>query len=68
MDLCEGGHVNNTGEINPEGFKLTSIAGAYWKGKNENAMLTRIYGLAFDTKEELDVHIEAMEEAKKRGP
>ena len=66
VDLCEGGHVDKTGEINPEGFKLTSIAGAYWKGKNENAMLTRIYGLAFDTKEELDVHIEAMEEAKKR--
>ncbi|MFH0846297.1 MAG: threonine--tRNA ligase [Patescibacteria group bacterium] len=67
VDLCEGPHVNNTSEINPEAFKLTSIAGAYWKGDEKNKMLTRVYGLAFETKEELDKHLEMLEEAEKRN-
>ena len=66
VDLCRGGHVQNTLEINPNSFKLTKIAGAYWKGSEKNAQLTRIYGVAFQTKEELDSHLKALEEAKKR--
>jgi len=65
-DLCRGGHVKNTKEINPEAFKLTHIAGAYWRGSEKNQMLTRIYGLAFATKKELDKHLALEEEAKKR--
>ncbi|MCL5017413.1 MAG: threonine--tRNA ligase [Patescibacteria group bacterium] len=66
LDLCKGPHVKNTSEINLEGFKLTHIAGAYWKGNEKNPMLTRIYGLAFATKKELDEHLKMIEEAKKR--
>jgi threonyl-tRNA synthetase len=66
LDLCKGPHVKNTSEINLEGFKLTHIAGAYWKGSEENPMLTRIYGLAFNSKKELEDHLKMMEEAKKR--
>ncbi len=66
VDLCEGGHVENVKEINPNAFKLVSIAGAYWRGNENNKMLTRIYGVAFETKEELDKFLEKMEEAKKR--
>lgn len=66
IDLCRGGHVENTGEIPADGFVLTHIAGAYWRGSEKNAMLTRIYGLAFYTKKELDVYIAQQEEAKKR--
>lgn len=66
MDLCKGPHVKNTSEINMEGFKLTHIAGAYWKGSEKNPMLTRIYGLAFATKKELDAHQIMLLEAKKR--
>ena len=66
-DLCKGGHVENPAkEIAPDSFKLDRIAGAYWRGSEKNPMLTRIYGLAFDTKEELDAHIARREEAKKR--
>lgn len=54
VDMCEGPHVANTGEIPVDGFMLDSIAGAYWRGDEKNKMLTRIYGLAFFTKEELD--------------
>lgn len=66
IDLCRGGHVKNTGEINPKAFILTHIAGAYWRGSEKNKMLTRIYGLAFQTKEKLDKYILQQEEAKKR--
>ena len=66
IDLCRGGHVDNTGEINPDAFALTSIAGAYWKGSEKNPQLQRIYGLAFETKKELDEHVALLEEAKKR--
>jgi threonyl-tRNA synthetase len=65
-DLCRGGHVESMKEIDAQSFKLTHIAGAYWRGDEKNAMLTRIYGLAFDTKEELDAHLAMLEEAKKR--
>ena len=66
-DLCRGGHTSNPSkDIDPKGFKLSHIAGAYWRGDEENPMLTRIYGLAFNTKEELDAHIAMLEEAKKR--
>ncbi|MST04148.1 MAG: threonine--tRNA ligase [Candidatus Pacebacteria bacterium] len=65
-DLCKGGHVKNTSEINPEAFKLTHTAGAYWRGDEKNPQLTRIYGLAFESKEELENYIKQQEEAKKR--
>ena len=65
-DLCRGGHVKNTSEINPEAFKLTKVAGAYWRGDEKNPQLTRIYGIAFATKEELASHVAFLEEAKRR--
>ena len=66
LDLCRGGHVANTLEINPDAFKLTHVAGAYWKGSEKNPMLTRIYGLAFLSKEELNKHLVLLEEARRR--
>lgn len=66
FDLCVGGHTDSTGSIAQGSFKLDKVAGAYWRGDENNAMLTRIYGLAFDTKEELDAYITQQEEAKKR--
>src|SRR3989344_8664214 len=66
QDLCKGGHVKNTKEINPEAFKLTHMAGAYWRGNEKNPQLVRIYALAFGTKKELDDHLKLLEEAKKR--
>ena len=63
-DLCRGPHVPSTGKI--KCFKLTQITGAYFKGNEKNKMLTRIYGLAFDKKSELEEHIKALEEAKLR--
>jgi len=65
-DLCRGGHVENTKEINPDGFALTHIAGAYWRGDEKNKMLTRIYGVAFNTKEDLEKYLADREEAKLR--
>ncbi len=64
-DLCRGGHSENPRK-DIGAFKLLSIAGAYWRGDEKNKMLTRIYGTAFPTKKELDVHLENLEEAKKR--
>lgn len=66
FDLCVGGHTETTGEIALGSFKLDKVAGAYWRGEEKNAMLTRIYGLAFDTKDELDAYMVQQEEAKKR--
>ena len=65
-DLCAGPHIKNTKEINPEAFKLVKTAGAYWKGDEKNPMLTRIYGLAFETKKELLDFIQKQAEAEKR--
>lgn len=65
-DLCKGPHVKFSKEINLKAFKLTKIAGAYWKGSEKNKMLTRIYGLAFETEQELKDHLKMLEEAEKR--
>ncbi|OHA87205.1 MAG: threonine--tRNA ligase [Candidatus Zambryskibacteria bacterium RIFCSPLOWO2_01_FULL_39_39] len=66
-DLCRGGHVADPSkEISPESFKLDRIAGAYWRGDEKNKMLTRIYGLAFESKEKLDEYLIQREEAEKR--
>lgn len=66
IDLCSGPHVKSAKEISSDAFKLTKIAGAYWRGSEKNAMLTRIYGLAFATKKELDAYLTMLEEAEKR--
>ncbi len=66
-DLCRGPHIESSGKIQLGSFKLDKLAGAYWRGDEKNKMLTRIYGLAFSTKEELDAHVKIMEEAKKRN-
>ncbi|MEK7634654.1 MAG: threonine--tRNA ligase, partial [Patescibacteria group bacterium] len=66
IDLCAGPHIKSTSEINPEAFKLTKIAGAYWKGSEKNPMLTRIYGIAFDNKNELNEYLILQEETEKR--
>jgi threonyl-tRNA synthetase len=63
-DLCEGPHVDRTSQVGA--FKLMSIAGAYWRGDEHNPMLQRIYGALFETQEELDQHLERLEEAQKR--
>ncbi|WP_061995977.1 threonine--tRNA ligase [Clostridium sp. ATCC 25772] len=64
VDLCAGPHLLSTKPV--KAFKLTKIAGAYWRGDEKNKMLSRIYGTAFTKKSDLDAHIEALEEAKKR--
>ena len=66
VDLCEGPHIENTYEINTDAFMLTTVAGAYWRGDEKNTQLTRVYGVAFETKEELENYQEMIEEAKKR--
>lgn len=65
-DLCRGGHVDDFSSIDMDAWKLDRVAGAYWRGDERNPMLTRIYGLAFDTKEDLDTYLTKQEEAKKR--
>lgn len=66
-DLCKGGHADKPSqEIAPDSFTLTRIAGAYWRGDEQNPMLTRIYGLAFDTREELEKYQAEQEEARAR--
>lgn len=65
-DLCRGGHVDDISEIDITSFKVTHTAGAYWRGNVENKMLTRVYGLAFENKSELEDYENKMEEAKKR--
>ncbi|MBR3384214.1 MAG: threonine--tRNA ligase [Atopobiaceae bacterium] len=64
IDMCVGPHITYTKAL--KAFKLTAISGAYWKADSNNKMLTRIYGIAFPTKEELDEHLRMIEEAKKR--
>ena len=63
-DLCAGPHIKSTGQI--KAFKLTSLAGAYWRGDEHNTMLTRIYGTSFPKKKQLEEHLARLEEAKKR--
>lgn len=64
IDLCKGPHVPSTGEI--KAYKLTRVAGAYWKGSEKNPMLQRIYGISFPTQKSLDEYLEKLEEIKKR--
>jgi len=66
VDLCKGGHVLSAKDIKSDAFKLTHIAGAYWRGDEKNKQLTRIYGLAFSSNKELKEHLHLLEEAKKR--
>ncbi|MCO5143504.1 MAG: threonine--tRNA ligase [Oligoflexia bacterium] len=63
-DMCQGPHLENTSQI--KAFKLTHMAGAYWRGSEKNQMLTRIYGLCFNSNKELEEHLRLLEEAKKR--
>jgi threonyl-tRNA synthetase len=66
VDLCRGPHVENTKQINPAAVKLMSIAGAYWRGDENNKMLTRIYGTAWEKPDDLKQYLHMLEEAKKR--
>ncbi|NMC80709.1 MAG: threonine--tRNA ligase [Chloroflexi bacterium] len=66
VDLCRGPHVQHTAEINPSGVKLMNVAGAYWRGDERRPMLQRIYGTAWETREELDAYLQRLEEARKR--
>lgn len=65
-DLCRGPHVDTTGDIPADGFKLMSIAGAYWRGDSSKPMLQRVYGTAWNSKAELDDYLHKLEEARKR--
>ncbi len=66
IDMCAGPHVEKTLDIDENAFKVEKVAGAYWRGDSTKKMLTRIYVLAFETREELDAHLKMLEEAKKR--
>ncbi|MGZ2256952.1 threonine--tRNA ligase [Roseobacter sp. A03A-229] len=66
QDLCRGPHLQHTGQVPSDAFKLMSIAGAYWRGDSDRAMLQRIYGVAFTGKEKLRAHLNMLEEAAKR--
>lgn len=66
VDMCEGPHVEHTGKIPADAFKLRSVAGAYWRGDSKNTMMTRIYAWAFAKREELDAHVKAFKEALER--
>ena len=66
MDLCRGPHLASTGKLDPQAFKLTRVSGAYWRGDQKNAMLSRIYGTGWLNKKQLDAHLVRLEEAAKR--
>ena len=66
MDLCRGPHLPSTGKLDPAAFKLTRVSGAYWRGDQSNAMLSRIYGTAWLNKKQLEAHLVRLEEAAKR--
>ncbi len=66
QDLCRGPHLQHTGQVPADGFKLMNVAGAYWRGDSSRAMLQRIYGVAFLNKEALKAHLHMLEEAAKR--
>lgn len=65
-DLCRGGHVKNTSEIDPQSFKLDKVSGAYWRGDQANPQMQRIYGLSFENKKQLEDHLLLQEEIAKR--
>ena len=65
-DLCAGPHLDNTGRIKANAFKLTQCCGAYWRGDSKRKMLQRIYGIAFPKREELDEYLQKQEEARRR--
>ncbi|RKX76970.1 MAG: threonine--tRNA ligase [Spirochaetes bacterium] len=65
-DLCKGPHLDNTSEIDPEGFKLLTVAGAYWRGKERNPMLQRIYGTVWQSAKELRTHLQQLKEIEQR--
>jgi threonyl-tRNA synthetase len=66
MDMCRGPHLPSTGKLDPAAFKLTRVSGAYWRGDQKNAMLSRIYGTGWLNKKQLDAHLVRLEEAAKR--
>ena len=66
MDMCRGPHLPSTGKLDPQAFKLMRVAGAYWRGDQKNAQLTRIYGTGWLSKKQLDEHLHRLEEAAKR--
>ncbi|WBX84792.1 threonine--tRNA ligase [Sphingosinicella microcystinivorans] len=66
FDMCRGPHLASTGKLDPQAFKLTRVSGAYWRGDQRNAMLSRIYGTAWLNKKQLDAHLHMLEEAAKR--
>src|SRR5690606_12182403 len=66
LDMCRGPHLPSTGKLDPNAFKLMRVAGAYWRGDQKNAQLTRIYGTGWLNKKQLDAHLHKLEEAAKR--
>ena len=66
LDMCRGPHLASTGKLDPNAFKLTRVSGAYWRGDQKNAMLSRIYGTGWLSKKQLDAHLTMLEEAGKR--
>ncbi|WP_445193642.1 threonine--tRNA ligase [Sphingomonas sp. Tas61C01] len=66
LDMCRGPHMASTGKLDPQAFKLTRVSGAYWRGDQKNAMLSRIYGTGWLNKKQLDQHLFRLEEAAKR--
>ncbi|HWU94744.1 MAG TPA: threonine--tRNA ligase, partial [Sphingomonas sp.] len=66
LDMCRGPHLASTGKVDPNAFKLTRVSGAYWRGDQKNAMLSRIYGTGWLNKKQLDEHMMRLEEAAKR--
>ena len=66
LDMCRGPHMPSTGRLDPQAFKLTRVSGAYWRGDQNNAMLSRVYGTGWLSKKQLDSHLHMLEEAGKR--
>jgi threonyl-tRNA synthetase len=66
LDMCRGPHLASTGKVDPQAFKLTRVSGAYWRGDQKNAMLSRIYGTGWLNKKQLEAHLTRLEEAAKR--
>src|SRR3546814_3669545 len=64
--MCRGPHLPSTGKLDPQAFKLTRVSGAYWRGDQKNAMLSRIYGTGWLNRKQLDAHLHRLEEAAKR--